>query len=81
MTLNQKKTLNKKIVQISKLSNKLRLHFIYDEGLIFEDAEGAVLEILKECMNPKNLNIEDCNVCIIALKSLLKNYEFEGQKS
>ena len=62
--------MNKLLNEILSLSQKLILKW-NTEGVSVKEGEGAVLEVIKEYMNPQNPNVGDMQECIVGLNELL----------
>ena len=65
-------TCNPLLNEIGKLSEKLVLQMM-SENMNSDEAQDAVLVILKEYMEVGNTSIENMRECIMTLKMLLNN--------
>ena len=61
------------LIEIGNLSEKLVLQLM-SEGMSNDDAQDAVLVILKEHMEVGNTSIEDLRECVKTLASLINEF-------
>ena len=61
------------VKEVEKLAKHLVFEWTGKNGMSNDEAQDAVLEILKEYMVIGNTTTDDVKECIIVLKGLLKN--------